>query len=112
MWWPVALPGASLHAVTRTSGVSTWTSDLALFIVAILRTSGHEHKEYKHGKHHQVNQPEQDVGAAGDEGEHAQDERQRQQHYLLWIEPKNQLLVQRVSGHRDRRDCQPDGRKR
>src|SRR5436189_6471686 len=88
MWWPVALPGASLHSVTRTSGVSTWTSDLAVFIVAILRTSGHEHKEYKHGKHHQVDQPEQDVGAAGDEGEHAQDERQHQQHHLLRSEER------------------------
>src|SRR5438445_12387245 len=100
MWWPVALPGASLHSVTRTSGVSTWTYDLALFIVAILRTSGHEHKEYKHGKHHQVDQPEQDVGAAGDEGEHAQDERQHQQHHLLVVDHEHQLHTQHLV-----RDC-------
>src|SRR5947199_9969745 len=112
MWWPVALPGASLHSVTRTSGVSTWTSDLALFIVTILRTSGHEHKEYEHGKHHQVNQPEKDVGAAGDEGEHAQDERQHQQHYLLGVEPENELHIQHVGRCCDRRGPQPDGRQR
>src|SRR6266550_7456048 len=99
MWWPVALPGPSRHSVTRTSGVSTWTSDLAAVMVDILQKSArswHEHQEYEHRKHHQVNQPEQDVGAAGDEGEHAQDEGQHQQHHLLIVEAENQLHVQRV----------------
>ena len=45
-----------------------------------------------------MNQSEQDVGATGHEGEHAQDERQHQQHHFLIIEPKHQLLVQRLSG--------------
>src|SRR6202047_1259251 len=41
----------------------------------ILQTSGHKYQEYEYRKHHQMNQPEQYVGAAGAEGQHAQQQR-------------------------------------
>src|SRR3569832_2671853 len=100
MWCPVALPGASRHSVTRTSGVSTWTSDFALIMVTFSRRlSRHEHHENVDGEYHQMHQSEQDVGAAGAESEHAENEGHGQEHRLLLAKPQRQLLVQRISGH-------------
>src|ERR1035437_10261393 len=46
MGGPGALPAPSRHSVTRTSAVSTWTSDLALIIVRFL----HQEKSIPAGR--------------------------------------------------------------
>ncbi len=48
-----------------------------------------------------MQQSEQDVGAAGAEGENAQEEREQQQHHALTVEPEHKFLVEHVGGQAD-----------
>src|SRR4051812_1009401 len=59
-----------------------------------------------------MHQPEQYVGSAGAEGEHAQEEREQQQHHALTVEPEHEFLVESIGGDTDRWNGQPNGRQR